>query len=85
MTYEEKKEELLKKGFTRVERDDRLLDIYPKETREKGIELWQKWEEKEIKIIKLREPFGERKQEETSIKRSKIEQALLKHKELILK
>lgn len=41
-------------GYERVERDDRLLDVFPKETRDKGVELWEKWGEETVEIVRLR-------------------------------
>ncbi len=43
--------------FTRIERDDRLLDIFPAEDREKGIELWEKWELATVHLVRVRIPF----------------------------
>lgn len=54
MTYAELREKLLAEGFERVERDDRLLDVFPDDTREKGIELWVKWGEEVIQIARVR-------------------------------
>lgn len=42
MIYQDLLRALYHAGYTRIERDDRLLDVFPKETREKGIELWIK-------------------------------------------
>ena len=41
------------KGFSRIERDDRLLDVFPKETIEKGVELYEKWTDTEVEIIRI--------------------------------
>lgn len=41
-------------GFGRVERDDRLLDVFQKETRDKGVELWEKWDGEMVEIVRLR-------------------------------
>ncbi len=46
--------ELEERGYGRVERDDRLLDVFPKETRDKGVELWEKWGEETVEIVRLR-------------------------------
>ena len=40
-------------GFSRIERDDRLLDVFPKESIEKGVELWEKWTDTEVAIIRI--------------------------------
>lgn len=45
--------ELVAEGFERVERDDRLLDVFPKEVREKGIELWDKWGADTVEIVRV--------------------------------
>lgn len=39
--------------FSRVEKDDRLLDIFPAESRAKGIELWEKWRGDKIYIVRI--------------------------------
>ena len=40
-------------GFMRVERDDRLIDVFTQETLEKGVTLWEKWGEDEIEIVRI--------------------------------
>ncbi len=40
-------------GFNRVERDDRLLDVFPKETIEKGVEIWEKWTGDQVEIMRI--------------------------------
>lgn len=57
MTYSELLRLLFQAGFTRVERDDRLLDIFPTEDREKGVELWECWQAETIRILRVRLPF----------------------------
>ena len=73
------------KGFERIERDDRMLDIFPNETREKGIELWNKWNEETVEIIRLHLPSGEKgitrhvfscKEVETALEENKTMQLL---------
>lgn len=39
--------------FQRVEKDDRLLDVFKGEDREKGIELWERWDKDNIYLIRL--------------------------------
>lgn len=73
------KQQVLKEGFTRVERDDRLLDVLPTQTREKGIELWEKWSPEVVELVRIRLPHDENKVERLSIPRKKIEAALIDH------
>jgi hypothetical protein len=68
--------ELIADGFERVERDDRLLDVFPNETREKGIELWDKWAGDTVEIIRLHLPKGRRGMTRHTIPRNTVEQAL---------
>lgn len=49
-------DELIAEGFERVERDDRLLDVFPNEISEKGIELWDKWGADTVEIIRIHIP-----------------------------
>ncbi len=90
MTYQQFSRQLIQDGFDRVERDDRLLDIFPTETREKGVELWEKWlrlarlssrsargAKQEIKILRLHLPFSEKRMKLYSLPRVKIEMLLL--------
>lgn len=64
-------------GFERVERDDRLLDVFPNETREKGIELWDKWTDDTVEIIRIHLPKGAKSINRHTYPRAEIEQALL--------
>lgn len=73
------KQQVLKEGFTRVERDDRLLDVLPTQTREKGIELWEKWSPQTVEIIRIRLPYDGKK-ECFILKRDDIENSLYKNK-----
>lgn len=77
MTYDQLKQSLSERGFTRVERDDRLLDILPTHIREKGIELWEKWSSDTVKLVRLRLPYNDKKIERFSLSRKKIKRALL--------
>lgn len=63
-------------GYQRVERDDRLLDVFPDQDREKGIELWEKWMDDEVRILRVRVPFTEKKLELFSLRRLDLEQLL---------
>lgn len=66
-------------GFTRVERDDRLLDIFPVEDREKGIELWEHWGKRHIQILRVKLPFDPAKLILYQIKRTQLESLLIEN------
>lgn len=68
-------------GFTRIERDDRLLDVFPKETIEKGIELYEKWTDVEVEIVRMHNSKNITKH---VFSRNEIEEALVEHKVLVL-
>ncbi|MEX0649660.1 MAG: hypothetical protein WD200_01525 [Candidatus Andersenbacteria bacterium] len=70
---------LVEEGFTRVERDDRLLDVYPKENREKGVELWQKWEGDTVHVIRIRLPFNEKTIASYTLSKVQLERDLLEN------
>lgn len=57
MNYAELLRALYHAGYQRVERDDRLLDVFPAEDREKGIELWERWSPEEVRVLRVRLPF----------------------------
>lgn len=84
MEYPDLLQKLVASDFRRVERDDRLLDVFPGEDREKGIELWEKWEKETIKIVRIHLPFSDKKTWFYQIPRQDIEQALLKNDHLLL-
>lgn len=67
--------ELVADGFERVERDDRLLDVFPNEIREKGIELWDKWGVDTVEIVRLRTQ-GKKKATRHVVSREVIKRAL---------
>jgi hypothetical protein len=67
---------LMSKGFTRVERDDRLLDIFPQEISEKGIEMWERWDKEDIYLLRLHLPFRAKFTKLYKLPRAKIEKAL---------
>jgi|GEM_PF-3375908 hypothetical protein len=71
-------------GYGRVERDDRLLDVLPKQTREKGVELWEKQDSKEVSIIQLRLPFSVKKIKIFTIQRKQLATALQNNLQLNL-
>lgn len=57
MTYQAFVRKLQEKRFTRIERDDRILDIFPKETREKGVEMWERNVGNDVQIMRVRLPY----------------------------
>jgi hypothetical protein len=71
-------------GFERVERDDRLLDVFPQEDREKGIELWDKWSTDTVEIIRFHAVMGRKGISNYSFPRKHIEQALVENTKLEL-
>lgn len=68
---------VFKTGFTRVERDDRLLDIFPIEDREKGVELWEHWRKRDVQILRVKLPFDQEKLVLYQIKRGELESLLI--------
>lgn len=44
-------------NWERVERDDRLFDIFPAETKDKGIELWEKEDDYDTLLLRVRLPY----------------------------
>lgn len=77
--------EFEQEGFERVERDDRLLDVFPAEDREKGIELWDKWNADTVDIIRFHAVMGRKGVSRYSFPRKHIEQALIENTKLELK
>lgn len=77
--------EFEQEGFERVERDDRLLDVFPAEDREKGIELWDKWNADTVDIIRFHAVMGRKGVSRYSFPRKQIEQALIENTKLELK
>ncbi len=69
--------DFIERGFERVERDDRLFDVFVGHDSEKGIELWDKWNKDEVEIIRIHLPKGEKGITEYVLLRKKIEEALL--------
>ena len=49
---------LYEADYERVERDDRLLDVFSRETKEKGVELWERWDAEVVRILRVRLPFS---------------------------
>lgn len=69
-------DELITDGFERVERDDRLLDVFPNEISEKGIELWDRWSEDSVEIIRIHIPKSRKGMTRHTFSRKDIESAL---------
>lgn len=79
MRYQEFVNQLRRDYFTRVERDDRLFDVFPLETREKGIELWEKWGEQDVELVRVL-PYDEAKTVMLCWPREALEKLLLENK-----
>ncbi len=82
--YEKFTELLTAAGFELVARDDRLFDVFPKETREWGVELWEKWANKHVELVRIRVPYSEKNVTLYRILRTEIEAALLANQVLNL-
>jgi hypothetical protein len=61
-----------------------LLDVFPKETREKGVELWEQWDTDVVQLVRVTVPYNEKKTRHYLFKRADIEKALREHTELRL-
>lgn len=81
-TYEGFVKQMESLGCYRVERDDRLLDVFIRQTREKGVELWEKNNDNVVDIIRLRLPYNPKKIKTCSISRIKLEKALQSYEQL---
>lgn len=79
MEYLDLIKRLISTGFRRIERDDRLLDVFPNNDREKGIELWEKWDQETIHLVHLKVPYHVRNFYFYRLPRRQIEQALLEN------
>jgi hypothetical protein len=84
MEHNQLRSQLAAEGFYRVERDDRLLDVFPTETREKGIELWEKWLEDTVELVRICEPFTPPTSARFTIPRATVEKALRENRVLRL-
>jgi aspartate aminotransferase-like enzyme len=82
--YKDIVNELLKEGFQRVERDDRLHDVFPRQTREKGIELWEKVGKTTVTIVRLREASASQKIQRFVILRPKLVSLLTQYRQCSL-
>ncbi len=71
--------ELISEGFERVERDDRLLDVFPKEVREKGIQLWDRWNADTVEIVRVYTQ-GKKKNTKHTLNRTSVETLLRRYK-----
>lgn len=85
MEYAQFEKNLFDKGYRRVERDDRLLDVLSGQTRGKGVELWDKWNKSTVEFVRLILPYKENGWYGYTLPRRKVEQALLSQKSLDLK
>lgn len=79
MTYTDVLRALYEYGYDRVERDDRLLDVFTRETRERGVELWEKWGEHEVWLLRVKLPFEPDKLELFIIARGQLESLLTRN------
>lgn len=84
MNYVQFEKDLLDRGYRRVERDDRLLDILSGQTRGKGVELWDKWSESTVEFVRLSLPYRENGWYGYTLYRGEVEQALLCQKSIDL-
>lgn len=80
MTYIDLINKLAQSGFSRVERDDRLLDVFPSEISEKGIELWERWDKANISLVRIHLPFRPKFIKYYKLPRPNIEHALYENK-----
>lgn len=76
MTYRKLVDQLRSRGFTRVERDDRLFDCMRSQRREKGVELWEKWDMDIVYITRIFDPVGIMNVQEYHVPREYVEEAL---------
>lgn len=77
MDYAELLGHLQEAEYRRIERDDRLLDVFPVETREKGVELWEQWSEHEVHLLRVRLPYDAKKLKLYALARAQLEKLLL--------
>ncbi len=92
MVYSELLRALYHAGYSRVERDDRLLDVFPASIREKGIELWEKWprfqdqegSQEIVRILRVRLPYEQVNLNLFHIARGQLESLLLNNRKASL-
>ena len=77
-------EQLIREGFDPVPRDDRLFDVLPYLTRDRGFELWEKWTDTKVNLVAWKFQDSKFKPQSLEIPRQKIEDALRAHQVLIL-
>ena len=83
-TYKKFTKQVITEKYRRIERDDRILDIIPDQTRAKGVELWEKIHDNHVIIIRLRLPYSSNKIKTYSISRPELESALYTNTRLSL-
>jgi hypothetical protein len=76
MEYQDIFKALYNEDYQRVERDDRILDVFSSQTREKGIELWEKWSDFEVRILRIKEPLSDKNVQLFIIARGQLESLL---------
>lgn len=79
MSYEETTQKLLKRGYARVERDDRLFDVLPHLQRKHGLEVWEKWTARTVQLALIPFQVPKPKLQRLRISRSRLEVALRKN------
>ena len=84
MKYEDIIEVVKEAGFERIERDDRLLDVLPYQTREKGVELWELVKNKDTYLLYLRLPYDAKRQRLYAMPSSELNEQLLQYEEMVL-
>ena len=80
MEYSELLRQLYQASYTRVERDDRLLDVFARETRAKGIELWENWQDQTVSLLRIHLPLSLDGLKLYSLPRQELEVLLYKNK-----
>lgn len=78
------REELEGQGFNPVPRDDRLFDVFPQLTRDRGFELWEKWSDDEIELVAVKFQDPKVKPKHLKFPRQEIEARLLENSQITL-
>lgn len=76
MDYSELVARLRERGYERIERDDRLLDVFPRETREKGVELWEANTDTTVRLCRVRLPYSLQEVQVFELPRPKLQKLL---------